>query len=61
MFNKNVDEACQIFKLSEDYIFRQDNDPEHCSKMTKLFFKKREMYILPWPAQSSDLSPIEHL
>jgi len=44
-----------------NYIFVQDNDPKHTSKLAKEFFNENNIEVLPWPAQSPDCNPIENL
>ena len=46
--------------IPEEVIFQQDNDPKHTSKKTKKWMKDNNITLLDWPAQSPDISPIEH-
>jgi transposase len=42
-------------------IFQQDNAPPHTSKKTMKYFQEQKVSILPWPAHSPDLNPIENI
>ena len=44
----------------DEVIFQQDNDPKHTSKKAQKWMEDHNITLLDWPAQSPDLSPIEH-
>lgn len=44
----------------EEVIFQQDNDPKHTSKKAQKWMEVNNISLLDWPAQSPDISPIEH-
>ena len=53
--------ALIMFPNSEECFFQQDNDPCHTARSVKVWVKDHQIRILSWPAQSSDLNPIENL
>jgi len=44
-----------------EYFFQQDNAPIHTSRQTRTFIEESAINLLPWPGQSPDLNPIEHI
>ncbi|GFX56888.1 transposable element Tcb2 transposase [Trichonephila clavipes] len=42
-------------------IFQQDNARPHGAKTVRDFSSAQHMQLLPWPAYSPDMSPIEHV
>ncbi|ORD95392.1 TCB1 [Hepatospora eriocheir] len=45
----------------DSFIFMHDNDSKHTSGVVKDWIDAKEIDILPWPPQSQDLNPIEHI
>lgn len=41
--------------------FQQDNATPHTARITNNFFAQNNINVLPWPAVSPDLNPIEHI
>jgi transposase len=42
-------------------VFQQDNASCHTAKLTRAFFSEIGLTVLPWPANSPDLNPIENI
>lgn len=42
-------------------LFQQDNARAHSARLTMDFMNQNNVQVLPWPAFSPDLNPIEHL
>ena len=60
ILSRNLFESANEMGLSS-FIFQQDNDPKHTSRLAKEFFTENNITVLDWPAQSLDLNPIEYL
>jgi predicted transcriptional regulator len=48
-------------QAKKKFVFQEDNAPVHTSKIAREFLKTQKVELLPWPAQSPDLNPIEEL
>ncbi|GFX41932.1 transposable element Tcb1 transposase [Trichonephila clavipes] len=42
-------------------IFQQDNARPHMARIVQRFFVNHQIELLPWPARSPDVSPIENM
>lgn len=47
-------------QIGSEFIFMHDNARPHTARITTDWFEAQEIHMLPWPAQSPDLNPIEH-
>lgn len=61
---KMLDEACLFEEgtrlCGENFVFQQDNAPIHTAKATMDYFHAMGIAVLPWPARSPDINPIEN-
>lgn len=47
-------------EIGPEFIFMHDNARPHTARITNEWLEAQEIPVLPWPAQSPDLNPIEH-
>jgi len=47
--------------MRQHCIFQHDLAPAHASKSSKIWLANQQLDVLPWPANSPDLNPIENV
>uniref|UniRef100_A0A673VRF4 Transposase Tc1-like domain-containing protein n=1 Tax=Salmo trutta TaxID=8032 RepID=A0A673VRF4_SALTR len=61
ILGENLLPSPRALKMGRGLVFQHDNDPKHTAKATKEWLKKKQIKVLEWPSQSTDLNPIENL
>ena len=51
--------SVNILGLPDQFVFQQDNDPKHTSRIAKKYFEENEIELLDWPAQSPDINQLK--
>ena len=54
-------EVLPLLQATPHAIFQKDNAQPHVVRIVQAFFQRRRVSLLPWPARSPDMSPIEHV
>ena len=44
-----------------EMMLQQDNARPHTARVVQGFLEEKEVYVKPWPANSPDFNPIEHI
>ncbi|GFW45409.1 transposable element Tcb2 transposase [Trichonephila clavipes] len=60
VMHRHTDHTSVIMGLATA-IFQQDNALAHVARIVQRFFVNLQIELLPWPARSPDLSPIENM
>ena len=56
-----VPHVVPFFQRHPNFLFQQDNARPHTARATQGFLRQNNIHLMPHPARSPDLNPIEHL
>ena len=64
--SRNIREVLQpevlpLLQATPHATFQLGNARAHMARIVQVFFQRRRISLLPWPARSPDMSPIEHV
>ena len=54
-------EAVPFLQRHGPAILMHDNARPHVARICRQFLDRKNVYVLPWPAVSPDMNPIEHI
>ena len=60
VLEKKILPSARSLFSDDSWIFQDDNAPCHLAKKVQQWCRAQEVQKLDWPAQSSDLNPIEN-
>lgn len=50
-----------FLQANPNFTLQQDNATSHTARVTTAFLNANNVNVMPWPAKSPDINPIEHL
>lgn len=61
ILENNLLSSVEDLGMENDFVFQQDNDPKHTSRVATSFFESNKIPLFPWAPQSPDINIIEHI